>query len=82
MLCLLALRDVDARNFLLTQDWQEVIAETPGSEMLARILESDLRPDDPASLNRFMSSLAAGRGVVSLSLAFAKNAAQCRNGGA
>ena len=58
MLCLLALRDVDAHDFLLTQDWREVVAETPGSEMLARILESGLRPDDPASLNRFMSSLA------------------------
>ena len=33
--------------------------ETPGSEMLATILASDLRPDDPASLNRFMSSLPA-----------------------
>jgi DNA primase len=57
MLCLLALRDVDAHNFLLTQDWREVIAETPGSEMLSRILESGLQPDDPASLTRFMSSL-------------------------
>ena len=59
MLCLLALRDVEARDFLLTQDWPEVIAETPGGEMLATILASDLRPDDPASLNRFMSSLPA-----------------------
>ena len=33
--------------------------ETPGSEMLACILGSDLRPDDPASLNRFMSTLSA-----------------------
>jgi DNA primase len=57
MLCLLALRDVDAHNFLLTQDWQEVVDETPGSELLSRILESGLRPDEPASLNRFMSSL-------------------------
>jgi len=57
MLCLLALRDVNAHNFLLTQDWREVIAETPGSEMLSRILEGGLRPDDPASLTRFMSSL-------------------------
>jgi DNA primase len=59
LLCLLALRDAEARNFLLTQDWPEVVKETPGSEMLARILESDLRPDDPASLNLFMSSLPA-----------------------
>ncbi len=59
MLCLLALRDVEARNFLLTQDWREVLTETPGSEMLGTILGSELHPDDPASLNRFMSSLPA-----------------------
>jgi DNA primase len=57
MLCLLALRDAEANNFLVSQDWREVIEETPGSEMLARILESDVRPDQPASLNRFMASL-------------------------
>lgn len=57
MLCLLALRDADARNFLLSQEWPEVMEETPGSEMLARILSSDLRPDDPASLNLFLSAL-------------------------
>ena len=57
MLCLLALRDVEAHDFLSSRGWREVIEETPGSEMLARILESEVRPDDPASLNRFMSSL-------------------------
>jgi DNA primase len=60
MLCLLALRDVDARNFLLAENWQEVVRETPGAEILGKILASDLRPDDPASLNLFMSSLPAG----------------------
>ncbi len=59
LLCLLALRDVEARNYLLTQDWPEVVKETPGSEMLEKILSSNLRPDDPASLNLFMSSLPA-----------------------
>jgi DNA primase len=59
LLCLLALRDVEARNFLLAQNWAEVIEETPGSEILARILGSDLQPDEPASLNLFMSTLTA-----------------------
>ena len=59
MLCLLALRDSEARDFLRSQEWVEVMNETPGSEMLAHILGSDLRPDDPASLNRFMSTLPA-----------------------
>src|SRR5450432_612354 len=59
MLCLLALRDVGARNFLLTQDWRDVVNETPGAEILATILASDLRLDEPASLNVFMSSLSS-----------------------
>jgi DNA primase len=57
MLCLLALRDAAARDFLLGQEWEETVRETPGSEILGKILASDLRPDDPASLNLFMSSL-------------------------
>lgn len=57
MLCLLAVRDDEARAFLLEQDWREVLAETPNTELLRRILESDLQPDDPASLNAFMARL-------------------------
>ncbi len=57
MLCLLALRDPEAREFLLAENWQEVLGQTPDAEMLARILESDLRPEDTASINVFMSGL-------------------------
>jgi DNA primase len=57
MLCLLALRDVEARNFLLAENWQEVLAQTPDAEMLRRILDIDLHPEDPASVNVFMASL-------------------------
>jgi DNA primase len=60
MLCLLALRHEEARQFLLAQDWREMLAHTPDAQMLGRILESDLRPDDPASLNAFMSTLGPG----------------------
>ena len=60
MLCLLALRHEEAREFLLAQDWREMLSHTPDAQMLGRILESDLRPDDPASLNAFMSSLSPG----------------------
>jgi hypothetical protein len=59
MLCLIALRNTEARRYLQSQEWLEVMNETPGSEMLARILGHELRPDDPASLNRFMSTLSA-----------------------
>jgi DNA primase len=60
MLCLLALRHDEAREFLLAQDWREMLSHTPDAQMLGRILESDLRPDDPASLNAFMATLSPG----------------------
>jgi DNA primase len=66
MLCLLALRDEAARDFLLQQNWQQVLAQVPDAEILVRILESDLRPNDPASLNAFMATLSApDEGLVS-----------------
>ncbi len=58
LLCVLALRDNAARDFLVAQDWRDVVAETPGTEMLGKILAAELRPDDPASFNPFMASLA------------------------
>src|SRR5438128_11193416 len=66
VLCLLALRDEAARKFLLEQNWREVLPQISGTELLARILESELRLDDPVSLNSFMSQLAAEEeGLVS-----------------
>ena len=60
MLCLLALRHAEAREFLQEQSWREMLAQTPDAEILGRILEADLRPDDPASINVFMSGLSTG----------------------
>ena len=57
MLCLLALRNEEARNFLRGQNWREVLAQMPGAEILVRILESELRVNDAASLNAFMATL-------------------------
>jgi DNA primase len=57
MLCILALRDETARDFLRQQSWREILAHVPDAELLVRILESDLRPDDSASLNAFMVTL-------------------------
>jgi DNA primase len=57
MLCLFALRDEAARNFMLSENWHEVLAQTPNSQLLVRILEADIRPGDPASLPGFMASL-------------------------
>ena len=58
LLCLLALRDEAARAFLLAQNWREMLEKISSSELLVKILEADVRPDDAASLNAFMSKLA------------------------
>jgi hypothetical protein len=57
MLCLLALRDAGARNFLRAQNWREILEQVPDTNLLIRILESDLEPDDTASLNAFMATV-------------------------
>lgn len=57
MLCLLALRNEKARDFLCGQNWREILAQIPDGEILALILKSDLRPDNAASLNAFMATL-------------------------
>lgn len=57
MLCLLALRDEKARDFLRCQNWREILAQIPDGELLALILKSDLRPANAASLNAFMATL-------------------------
>jgi DNA primase len=57
MLCLLALRDTDARNFLHAQNWREILEQVPDTDILIRILESELEPNDTASLNAFMATL-------------------------
>jgi len=64
MLCLLALRDDAARRFLLEQHWREVLEQTAGADLLVRILESGLRPEDPASLNAFMATLSPAEEAV------------------
>jgi DNA primase len=60
MLCLLALRHPEAREFLLAQEWREMLGQTPDAEILGRVLAVDLRPDDPASINAFMAGLPTG----------------------
>jgi len=37
-----------------------MLGHTPDSDLFARILEGDVRPDDPASLNAFMANLGSG----------------------
>ncbi len=66
MLCLLGLRDREAREYLVEQNWREVLSQTPESHLLLRILEEEIEPAHPASLNVFMSRLSPGdEGLVS-----------------
>ncbi len=57
MLCLLALRDDAARDFIRSQNWREVLSQVPDADVLVRILEGDFNPNDAASLNAFMATL-------------------------
>jgi DNA primase len=75
MLCLLALRDEPARNFLRAQRWREILAEVPDTDILIRILESELQPDDAASLNAFMATLSQGEERLVSSLLLQKTPA-------
>ncbi len=81
MLCLLALRDAEAREFLLNESWREVLAQTPDAEMLVRILESDLRPEDAGVNQCFHGQFAPGGRGLGLVVAAAKNAAKWRGSG-
>ncbi len=56
-LCVLALRDPEVRSFLLAQAWREVLARTPGAELLARILSAGIEVGDPATIASFLASL-------------------------
>ena len=53
----LALRHPDCREWLQSQDWQELLSEVAGTEILQRVLGSELRGEDAGSLGAFMASL-------------------------
>jgi DNA primase len=57
LLCILALRSAEAHQFLRAQSWREVLSQLPSTYFLERILESEVRPNDSASLSAFLASL-------------------------
>jgi DNA primase len=57
LLCVLALRSEEAHQFLRAQSWREVLSQLPSTYFLGRILESEVRPNDSASLSAFLASL-------------------------
>lgn len=57
LLCLAALKSTQARNYLLSQPWETLLGQTTGTELLTRILKSDLDLQQPGTLNAFLSTL-------------------------
>ena len=57
LLALVALRDADARAWLMEEAWRERLAQEAEGGLVAKILEADIRPEEPASINAFLSTL-------------------------
>jgi DNA primase len=57
LLAVVALHNAAARTWLLTQDWQRVLANSSDAGLLARILGAPLEVEDPASLTGFLAGL-------------------------
>jgi DNA primase len=58
-LALIALRNTEARQSLLSRSWQRTLDDgTAGSALLAKILAADFRAEDVASVNAWLSTLA------------------------
>jgi DNA primase len=54
-----ALHDAPAREWLLDEPWDRVLAEDPGAELLVKILAADIQPGQPTSVHAFLTTLSA-----------------------
>ena len=59
LLALAILRDTAAREWVLEEEWTQMFTDDPAAEFVGKILAAELRPDDPASVNAFLSTLSA-----------------------
>lgn len=59
LLALVALRDEDARSWLLEEEWNRLLGSEPDTALLAKILAADIQPDNPASITVFLATLDA-----------------------
>ncbi|HEX8312388.1 MAG TPA: DNA primase [Chthoniobacteraceae bacterium] len=59
LLAIVTLRDSDARAWIMEEAWRERLEHEPDSGLVVRILEADVRPEEPASINAFLSTLDA-----------------------
>ena len=53
----LSLENTEAREWLQTQPWEEVLPSIGGSELLTHALTAELTPGDAAATNAFMTTL-------------------------
>jgi len=59
LLAQVALRDAAAREWLLDEPWDAMLGDDPEAALLVKILGADLRPDEPASIHVFLTTLDA-----------------------
>jgi DNA primase len=63
-LCNIFMTDVATLRWVRGQPWKEILSSVPGTEILAKILDSDLQSDNPASVSAFLGALEAGDAAV------------------
>ena len=57
ILCILAFRQKASRDWLLRQDWRDLLDRSADSRLLKVVLDADLDPDSPASVSAFLAGL-------------------------
>jgi DNA primase len=59
MLCLYALRDEGSRNWLLARDWKRLLQGSDELDLLRKILEADINPENPNTFAQLSASLSS-----------------------
>jgi DNA primase len=70
VLCNIFMTDVATLRWVRGQPWKEILTGVAGSEILAKILDSDVQSDNPASVSAFLGTLEPTEAAI-LSSAFA-----------
>ncbi len=64
LLAMAALHDLDARAWILEEEWRDQLAGEPEAGLLIKILEADYEPGNPASAQAFLTTLEANEEAV------------------
>ena len=57
VLCNILMTDPETLRWTRTQPWQQILSGVPGTEILAKILDSDMQSDTPAHVSAFLAAL-------------------------